>query len=593
MSTVAYPITTGDASSGGVSITITAFSLSDSGVGSETLITPTRQVVTSIPPSLLPPSLSSVIAPGSKITFSLPVCIPIPYIFSSLSGGVTVYSHCPNQVIEPSVWNNRRTILLNQLKYLYQLIQLINLVNQNTGMYLTSKYNVIMDMLNTLKPVTVGDPVSHDHYNAIWNHVLLAYNTFIYYFTYLYGYNYTVPSQLQSIFNPIAYVPMQMSGKLAFDIVSSNDWNKLTEALLAIDEMLNSMTQWLPIIIKLTNPGYTYPNGQQIPIAIQPSNYINVNEDLSNVYFLDANGNKVPFWVEVDAKNNNGTAVVWLKATDTMINQLNSGSTQIYMIPTITTTIDGVNYGINSTITGSLSTDNIGNIMDQGLLYSIWANTSQTVPNIAYSPTVEPLLGTSLNTQSFTFSSTGWTLTVTLQQCCETVSSLFTSTIPCTVSGGSYSNCRSRSCTSQANMLSAWEAGYSCGVGSPISPDYTWLAKFIGWVQASEQSTMYVLVDDAINVWLSLICELGSDGANWASCGSNILSSWTNQSMQSTPYTATIPFGTHRFDLHYANVDAPQDALMVWFNNPINLFHAKFVPKGYMPSATITQMTWQ
>jgi len=32
---------------------------------------------------------------------------------------------------------------------------------------------------------------------------------------------------------------------------------------------------------------------------------------------------------------------------------------------------------------------------------------------------------------------------------------------------------------------------------------------------------------------------------------------------------------------------------MVWFNNPINLYHAKFVPKGYMPSATITQMTWQ
>jgi len=353
--------------------------------------------------------------------------------------------------------------------------------------------------------------------------------------------------------------------------------------------MLNSMTQWLPIIIKLTNPGYTYPNGQQIPIAIQPSNYINVNEDLSNVYFLDANGNKVPFWVEVDAKNNNGTAVVWLKATDTMINQLNSGSTQVLMVPTTLDTIDGVNYGINSTITGSLSTDNIGNIMDQGLLYSIWANTSTQACRGGNPPTNEPLIGASLNTQSFSFGIKCGTYNETLLTGPDTISSLFTSTIPCSVSGSSYSKCGSSSCTSQTNMLSAWEASYSCGVSAPVSGSYTWLAKIIGWVQASEQSTMYVLVDDSINVWLSLTGELGSDGANWASGGSNILSSWTAQSMQSTPYTATIPFGTHRFDLHYANVDCCQDALMVWFNNPLNLYHAKFVPKGYMPSTTLTQ----
>jgi len=59
--------------------------------------------------------------------------------------------------------------------------------------------------------------------------------------------------------------------------------------------------------------------------------------------------------------------------------------------------------------------------------------------------------------------------------------------------------------------------------------------------------------------------------------------------MQSTQNTPTIQYGTRRFDLHYANVDCCQDALMVWFNNPLNLYHAKFVPKGYMPSTTLTQ----
>jgi len=141
-------------------------------------------------------------------------------------------------------------------------------------------------------------------------------------------------------------------------------------------------------------------------------------------------------------------------------------------------------------------------------------------------------------------------------------------------------------------MLFAWQSGYCCANSAPIDGYHTWLVKAIGWVQAQQAVTMYVLVDDAINVWLSLICELGSDGANWASCGSNILSSWTNQAIQASPYTGTIPFGTRRFDLHYANVDATQDALMVWFNNTINMYHAKFVPYGYMPSVSITRMTF-
>ena len=115
-------------------------------------------------------------------------------------------------------------------------------------------------------------------------------------------------------------------------------------------------------------------------------------------------------------------------------------------------------------------------------------------------------------------------------------------------------------------MLFAWRSGYCCANSAPVSGSYTWLVKAIGWVQAQQAVTMYVLVDDAINTWYSLAGELGSDGANWASGGVGIVNSWTDQSIQASPFTGTIPFGTRRFDLHYANVDATQDALMVWFN---------------------------
>jgi len=50
MSTVAYPIVIGDASSGGVITTVTAFSLSDSASGVENLTGPSQSVTVSPQP---------------------------------------------------------------------------------------------------------------------------------------------------------------------------------------------------------------------------------------------------------------------------------------------------------------------------------------------------------------------------------------------------------------------------------------------------------------------------------------------------------------------------------------------------------------
>jgi hypothetical protein len=596
MSTVAYPITTGDASSGGVTTTITAFSLSDSASGVENLTGPGQSVTVTPQPSLYGPAIIPLITPGSTVTFLLPVCVPKPIMFSQLSGGVTVYTHCPNETIQPSLWNSRRAILINQLGKLAVLIQLINYVNSAIASDLYNEYNNIMNKLSQLPTVNVGDPVSHEHYNVIYDHISLANDVIYYYFDVLYGYFGALPPFIANVFSPVGYVLTRMFKKSSMDMLYSGDWNNLTNALYAIDQALQIIQNYLPLLIKLSNPGYTYPSGQQIPIAIQPSNYLGINEDLSNVYFIDSSGNKIPYWIEVDANNNNGTAVAWLKLTDTVINQLNSGSSTIMLLPTPSSVIDGVNYGINSAITGSLSTDNIGNIMDQGLIYSIWANTSKQACLAGNPPTNEPLIGASLNTSSLTFNTSCGSFTDSLESSLNVISSLFSSSIPCVVSSGSYSKCNSCNnspqCTNQGNMLFAWQSNYCCASSAPVSGSYTWLAKVIGWVQAQQAVTMYVLVDDAINTWYSLTGELGSDGANWASGGVGIVNSWTNQVIQTSPYTGTIPFGTHRFDLHYANVDCCGAILMAWFSNTINMYHAKFVPYGYMPSVSITKMSF-
>ncbi len=285
MSTVAYPITTGDALSGGVTTTVTAFSLSDSASGVENLTGPNQSVTVTPQPTLYGPAIIPLVTPGSTVTFLLPVCVPKPITFSQLSGGVIVYTHCPNETVQPSLWNSRRTILINQLGKLAVLIQLINYVNSAIASDLYNEYNNVMNKLGQLPTVNVGDPVSHEHYNVIYDHISLANDVIYYYFDVLYGYFGALPPFIANVFSPVGYVLTRMFKKSSMDMLYSGDWNNLTNALYAIDQALQIIQNYLPLLIKLSNPGYTYPSGQQIPIAIQPSNYPGINEDLSNVYF--------------------------------------------------------------------------------------------------------------------------------------------------------------------------------------------------------------------------------------------------------------------------------------------------------------------
>jgi len=596
MSTVAYPIVSGDALSGGVTITVTAFSLSDSASGVENLTGPSQSVTVTPQPTLYGPAIIPLVTPGSTVTFLLPICIPKPITFSSLSGGVTVYTHCPNEIVQPSLWNNRRTILINQLGKLAVLIQLINYMNSAIASDLYNEYNNVMNKLRQLPTVNVGDPVSHEHYNVIYDHISLANDVIYYYFDVIYGYFGALPPFIANVFSPVGYVLTRMFKKSSMDMLYSSDWNNLTNALYAIDQALQIIQNYLPLLIKLSNPGYTYPSGQQIPIAIQPSNYPGINEDLSNVYFIDSSGNKIPYWVEVDANNNNGTAVVWLKLTDTVINQLNSGSSTIMLLPTPSSVIDGVNYGINSAISGSPSTNNIANIMDQGLIYSIWATQASSSSEL---PDVLPPVP--LNQPQITVSS----YTLPLNQALQILNQLINSTVCCKYENGQYTGCNpcgtpacppcgsTPTCSPIYNALFAWQGGYCCGSGSPYATNIMWWLKVIGWIDTDPSGvTFYALSDDAIAISYALTGELGSDGSNWLSNAQTIINSWQVEGIQNTPLVGNVPPGQYRVEIDYWENGIGGYAIWVWLSNAIKMYHAKFVPKGYMPTVSITRMTF-
>ena len=177
---------------------------------------------------------------------SLTTCSDYTISLSSLSGNVTLGLHCPGDIIQPSLWNDRRLCLEYQLCYIGLLIQEISSQNPSIGNSLMSQYNNVVSELSSLPPVTVGQPVLHGQFNAIWDHINLAYNVVTNFFSIVWGYGSTQPAQVVPYENQLLYVINNIPKKKMMDPVRASDWNTLTNALYAIDQILQYIKlNWL------------------------------------------------------------------------------------------------------------------------------------------------------------------------------------------------------------------------------------------------------------------------------------------------------------------------------------------------------------
>ena len=177
--------------------------------------------------------------------------IPLPSItcsdstltLSNFSGSVTLTLHCPGDLIEPTLWNNRQLCLEYQLCYLGLLIQQIGNQNPSVGDSLMSQYNNVVSELSSLLPVTAGQPVTHEQFNAIWDHINLAYNVLTNFFSIVWGYGSSQPAQVVPYEDQLLYVINNIPKKKTMDLMKSSDWNALTQALYAIDQILQYIKQ--------------------------------------------------------------------------------------------------------------------------------------------------------------------------------------------------------------------------------------------------------------------------------------------------------------------------------------------------------------
>jgi hypothetical protein len=177
---------------------------------------------------------------------SLTACSDYTLSLSSFSGNVALTLHCPGDIIEPSLWNNRYTCLEYQLCYINLLIQEITNQNPNLGATLSNQYASVTGKLTTLPTVTPGQPVSHEYFNVIYDHVNLAYNTLTYFLNNVLSLTSTQQAQVTPYLNQLAYVINNITRKYAMDLVRASDWNALTNALYAIDQILQFIRQnWI------------------------------------------------------------------------------------------------------------------------------------------------------------------------------------------------------------------------------------------------------------------------------------------------------------------------------------------------------------
>jgi len=106
-----------------------------------------------------------------------------------------------------------------------------------------SQYNNVVSELSSLIPVTAGQPVTHEQFNAIWDHINLAYNVLTNFFSIVWGYGSSQPAQVVPYEDQLLYVINNIPKKKTMDLMKSSDWNALTQALYAIDQILQYIKQ--------------------------------------------------------------------------------------------------------------------------------------------------------------------------------------------------------------------------------------------------------------------------------------------------------------------------------------------------------------
>jgi hypothetical protein len=211
--------------------------------------------------------------------------------------------------------------------------------------------------------------------------------------------------------------------------------------------------------------------------------------------------------------------------------------------------------------------NDIGNVMDSGLIYQIYFDNSGSCNSQSY------------QTQLYNANLGDGT---TVSGCASMVSS--TSPFTTLLSGTT----QSVNGNNQNNVIINYQSGYSGGSPYPNPPvsnvGNSWDIKAIGWAELSSSTTFSEFSDDGITLSYANLSVSDSNGQNWlgsTSSPNNLISGWVPQG--GTQYnSAAVPEGVYRLEMDYFEYGGGSYTAL-WSNNPVNYYHAAYPPNGVMP----------
>ncbi|MGC9080018.1 MAG: hypothetical protein ACP5G1_04740, partial [Nanopusillaceae archaeon] len=259
--------------------------------------------------------------------------------------------------------------------------------------------------------------------------------------------------------------------------------------------------------------------------------------------------------------------------------------------------------GASYNVLGTFQYDNIGYVMNPGLMYQIYVNYSNNnwfyqnnwseIYSLPLTPgTCKVLQGWSCYSAESSYPTCGGT-TVSLQYCANwnvningSLSSLGTTqqVHPTSTGGGQI--------VGTVNYVEVnWQQSYSGGSPFPNPPisnpsSTAFVIKFVGFVQVQQQNTnIYVFTDDGSNVEYSQFPMINIGFSNWTTNNPNfvIQAFYGNGGVE---YSGSIPIGDYAFEYDYYQGGGGSYTAL-WSNNPVYYYSPAFPPNGVMPSISI------
>lgn len=366
---------------------------------------------------------------------------------------------------------------------------------------------------------------------------------------------------------------------------SSGSYLLSGETFTLINSLPNNIVAFVPIY--LTNSqNQSTPIPYQQMLTLDNAKYINyVANNLQNIEFFDADGNILTSWLENGASSSS-VSTYWVLLPNGIPAK---SSTTIFLgfaNPAVNL-FDGKKVGEAPQLSPTFGEyNNIGQIMDPGLLYQIYYNPSGTYKSQNYQDAV---YAASMINQT------------TIQYDPQDNHTLFVAeTTPMSTPLTGINETSNTVCLQYCILGYKYNPTTSSYFDSlPIFPSssiknytYSWILKAVGWVNLNVTTSFTATVNDGIGLGSSTTALTPFNGSDWLGGGynpDNLLNTWVNPQLDTSYNLPFMPLGITRLEVDYYQFNS-NATLQISTGANVAYYHPALPPNGIILTTILGEL---